>query len=281
MQVKERKQAPNNENRGFNSALYLIKKLEIDTRDYKVEKKRRFGKEVTPKNGFSMHTPKSIDTPQSCTSVIDLKNCISNDLLKKLEESSPTKSRNSFEEICEVIGQNQENLDESSDNIIINLKPASDSAYVEDNQEFLIQQPKMNLPNTHSFFYKPNQNFTFNQYNNLPIPNAFPINNIPMASMFYFKNNSEGNLLNANNQRSKINNDNNDFSKLFKINDDIVVKQEETVSNKITKENSDNKNIIKKTINNQDIKGWTCTQCKNFNYESKLFLNSFYSESKM
>jgi len=258
------KQAMALENRGFNSALYFNalnfqkEKLEIDTRDYKLEKRRKIGKDTTPK---------SIDTPQSCTSNIDLKLCISNDLYRKIDESSPIKSHGSREEYevinedYEVITPDFENFDESSDNIIINLQNATIEEADESTQQTSHTQ---NYPNTQSYFYRENNFINYNQncqnsqYNSHPnmivFPNANPINPIPINPMYYFKpNNSEGNLL--------INNKT-DFSKLFKVND---YKKEE-INNQIKKK--DNKNITKKTINNQDIKGWTCNQCKNFNYES-------------
>ena len=267
----------NTENRGFNSALYFnaqnlknVKKLEIETRDSKLEKRRKFGLEATPK---------SIDTPQSTTSGIDLKKCLSRDLFNKIEESSPTKSRgsiNDMEEIFEVITPDFENPDDSSDNIIINLQNAQcnmDNLSLEESNQYESTNHTNNTnngnahyPNTQSYFYRENTNFNnnnFHQYNSNPNQIGFFSNtmqmNVPQG--YYIKNNSEGNLLNSNN----IINEKKDFSKLFKIND--YKKEESVVTNNITK---DTKNITKKTINNQDINGWTCTQCKNFNYESKI-----------
>jgi hypothetical protein len=251
------------ENRGFNSALYFnaqnfkeSKKLTIEIGGLKVEKRRNLGKETT--------TPKSIETPQSCTSGIDLKKCISRDLFNKIEESSPINSLALGEEIPELITPD-DNFDESSDNIIFNLQP--------DLEEDGSAQQFTNYQNTQSYFnisnvnVNSNNNNGFNQYNSHPNLINFPIpNSMQMNPMFFFKtNNSTGNLLNNNNT-------NDEFSKMFKLNE---FKKEELIKN--TNNNTNNKdstqaskNISNKTINNKDIKGWTCTQCKNFNYESNF-----------
>jgi hypothetical protein len=280
MQVKGRKTNTKinsnvTENRGFNSALYFNapKKLEIETRDCKLEKRRKIGKEAEA-------TPKSIDTPQSCTS-INLKRCIPNDLFNKIEESSPIKSHGSREDY-EIIAPDFDNFDESSDNIIINLKPL-DIEIIPEESHLDNAQTSMNFPNSQSYFYRAdNNNFNnFNQYNSHPNLIGYPMNNtMQLNPTFYFRsNNSEGNLLNNgmnnnnnNNNNSNNNNETQQFNQLFKIND---FKNEETATPSTIKETKANKNITKKTINNQDIKGWTCTQCKNFNYESKNYFFNF------
>ncbi len=268
-----------NENRGFNSALYFnsnnynLKKLEIETNNNKP--KRKLGMDATPK---------SIDTPQSCASVIDLKKCIPKDVFNKIEESSPIKSTSSIAENLEIIAPDFDEFEESCDEIVINLQPTDmESNGIEESND---NAQKSMLPNTMSYF-NVNNNNNFNKYNSHP--QIGYTNMMPNMTHGFFSrtNNSEGDLLNYkmnnnNEVNNNVNNVNNDFSKLFKIND---YKKEENSNpiNNTTKDTNkpSGKNIIKKTINNQDIKGWTCVKCKNFNYESKLLYLNLSSESQV
>lgn len=278
---------------GFNSILYLqnypnLKNIEIDIKEAaKYDRLERL---------LRLATPKSIDTPQSCTSG-DLKRCITNDLYNKIEQPSPAKSKILIEEVEEeLIAPDLDRFDESSDNIIIDLQNDLESL------NFQNEEQARSMPKTHSYFYPPRDNYkAMNQYSSLPNQIGFHTNGIlPINPAMYFRpNNSEKNLLNFSNnpvtqnpnfisqqQMPQAINIDDEFTRLFKAND---FKKEEQIQNTTTNEttsspkeekSANGKNIIKKTINNQDIKGWICIQCKNFNYESKL-LGLNISENKM
>lgn len=263
-----------NENRGFNSALYFNqnnygrKRLEIDPKAELVEKKRIYG---------SLPTPKSIETPPSCTSLSTLKKCISNDLFNKIQESSPIKSdksRNTGDDL-EIISPDYENFDESSDNIIISLH--QDLEEVNEHKDSDDKPMFMNSLNNQNYFLNAASNVknsvgynNLNQYSSHPNHIGLPINKILPAntSFFFNNNNSEGNLLKFGMNCLNIRGTNISASKQEE-NSGRNSSGRTSNSSTETVKSANGKNIIKKTINNQDIKGWVCIQCKNFNYESK------------